>query len=153
MASYTSTQSEAITDLSIDLHRRRQWAELSIVRLVATHPRWLGGIARAEGLTAADFADDDTRILAAALLAEGGWTMTARLRAARALLQQAHLWSDDISHDSQGMRWSDARLAMLGVGMGPHADEALLRTAIAGLRLVQSALLNLERRQTGRAAA
>lgn len=154
MTSYTTSPPNAIEHLSMDLHRRRQWAELSVLRILASSPKWLRGIAADEDLTAADFADEDTHIIAAALLEPGGWTTMARLRAAKARLQQAHLWDDDApAFNPDAMRWSDTRLAGLAVGMGAHATEGLFRTAIAGLRLVQSALLNLERRQTGRAAA
>src|SRR5690606_33340332 len=75
-------------DQSIALHQRRQSAELAMLRQIASAPKWLGAVAREQGIMPDHFGDPDTRILAAALLEPGEWTVAQRLRVAAEMLRR-----------------------------------------------------------------
>lgn len=146
MAPYQASRENTITEPeAIDLHARRAAAEYSVVRLLASSPRWLGDTARAEGLTADDFEEADLRIIALGLLYDSPTIeLGARFRVIKQLLIDAGHWLAEEVDGNRGSHWSDDKLA--GLGIGVKADSGIVRTAIAGLRGIQAALRAADRK-------
>ncbi len=126
--SYITTPPDA-TILSdgqaIALHRYRQAAEIALLRQIAAAPRWLGAVAREEGLTPDHWADPDTHLIAQALLEPGDWPVVPRLRAARELLRREGLWCADALAITGPMRWGEQSLAALALAATKDRDTVV----------------------------
>lgn len=122
-------------DQSIALHQRRQSAELAMLRQIASAPKWLGAVAREQGIMPDHFGDPDTRILAAALLEPGEWTVAQRLRVAAEMLRRDHLWDDAAFEDAGAMRWGCRSLAAFALAVRGDRDAVIgLAVALHTLR-------------------
>lgn len=141
--SYTATIDDAT---AIALHQMRQRAELAVVKHLAASCRWLGSVAREAGITPDDFGDDDTRILAAALLDPGEHALARRLWAVKTFLEKNHLYSADEPAFSTSMIWSAPKLARLGVSI-IHPDRDTAMTCFAALRLIRQRIASLAGRE------
>ena len=104
--SYDTQAENAIT-----LWKIREAVEVGLCRRIAASHKWLGGAAIQCGVTPEHFDCPDLKLLATPLLEPGDWPLIARLKAARQLLKDAHLWDDGVPYHSKNMHWSDARLS------------------------------------------